>query len=194
MSAQLSLTGFDTVPRLTDGVFFAVFPGVGAATRIAQRARHLRGELGLRGEPFAMERLHVSLHHLGDYEGVPPGIVAAANEAAATVVMPRFDVAFNRAMSFSGRPANLPFVLCGDDGVAGLMVLHQRLGTAMRNAGLWRWAKPHYAPHMTLLYDAGCVVEHAVETVRWTVREFVLVHSLHGRSQYVPLGRWPLRG
>lgn len=194
MSEQLSLRGFDTAPRLTDGIFFAVLPDAGAAVRITHRAWRLRGALGLKGEPFAIERLHVSLHHLGDYEGVPPGIVAAASEAAATVVMPRFNVAFDRAMSFSGRPANLPFVLYGDDGIAGLMVLHQRLGTAMRNVGLWRWAKPHYTPHMTLLYDTEHVAEHAVETVRWTVREFALVHSLHGRSRYVPLARWPLRG
>jgi len=120
-------------------------------------------ELGLKGEPFAMERLHVSLFHLGDYADPPRSIVTAACEAGATVAMPRVDVAFNRAMSFSGRPGKLPFVLCGDDGVAGLMVLHQRLGAAMRNAGLWRWAKPHYTPHMTLLYDAGRVVEHAVD-------------------------------
>jgi 2'-5' RNA ligase len=127
MSKQFSLMGFEAAPRPTDGVFFAIRPDVGTAARIAQRARCLRGELGLKGEPFATERLHVSLHHLGDYEGLPRGIVAAAGEAAATVMMPRFDVAFNRAMSFSGRPGNLPFVLFGDDGAAGLRLLHQRL-------------------------------------------------------------------
>lgn len=194
MSEQLSLLGFDGAPKLTDGVFFAVLPDADDAARIARRARQLRGLLGLKGEPFAMERLHVSLHYLGDYEGVPRGIIAAADEAAAAIVMPQFDVAFDRAMSFSGRPGSLPFVLCGDDGVAGLMTLHQRLSAAMRNAGLRRWAKAGYTPHMTLLYDAERVVEHATETVRWTVRDFVLVHSLHGRNRYVPLSRWPLRG
>ena len=194
MSGQLSLMGFDATPRPTDGVFFAVRPDLEDSRCIVQCAWHLRDELGLKAEPFAMERLHVSLFHLGDYADPPRSIVTAACEAGATVAMPPFDVAFNRAMSFSGRPGSLPFVLCGDDGVAGLMMLHQRLGTAMRNAGLWRWAKPHYTPHMTLLYDADCVVEHAIESVRWTAREFVLVHSLRGRSQYVSLDRWPLRG
>jgi 2'-5' RNA ligase len=28
--------------------------------------------------------------------------------------------------------------------------------------------------------------------VRWTVRDFVLVHSLRGKSQYNILGRWSL--
>jgi RNA 2',3'-cyclic 3'-phosphodiesterase len=50
--------------------------------------------------------------------------------------------------------------------------------------------KPQYEPHVTLLYDDRCVAEQAVDTVRWTVREFVLVHSLHGQGRYVFLGRW----
>ena len=82
MSEQLSLMGFDATFRSTDGLVFAILPDMSAAARIAQLARHLRDELGLKGEPFALERLHISLHYLGDYEGIPPGIVAAAHEAA----------------------------------------------------------------------------------------------------------------
>lgn len=47
-------------------------------------------------------------------------------------------------------------------------------------------------PHVTLLYDDRHVAEHAVDTIRWTVQEFVLVHSLVGQTLYIPLGRWPL--
>jgi 2'-5' RNA ligase len=46
---------------------------------------------------------------------------------------------------------------------------------------------------VTLLYDERGIAEHAIEPVSWTVREFVLVHSLRGQSKYIPLGRWPLR-
>ena len=194
MYEQLSFTGFDASPQPADGVFFAIFPEVDAAAGAARLARHQRDAHGLRGRPLARERLHVSLHHLGDYAGLPRGIVAAACEAAAAVAMPSFDVAFDRAVSFIGRSGNRPFVLQGGDGVAGLMVLHRLLGAAMQKVGLGRWAKPHYVPHVTLLYDDRCVAEQAVETVGWTVHEFVLVHSLHGRTRYVPLARWPLRG
>jgi len=31
-----------------------------------------------------------------------------------------------------------------------------------------------------------------VEPFEWTVREFVLIHSLLGRTEYRVLGRWPL--
>ena len=54
--------------------------------------------------------------------------------------------------------------------------------------------KLHYEPHLTLLYDDRCVAEQAIDIVSWTVREFVLVHSLHGQGRYVMLGRWPLPG
>lgn len=43
-----------------------------------------------------------------------------------------------------------------------------------------------------LLYDPQGIAEHAIEPIRWTAREFVLVHSLLGRSRHVPLGRWAL--
>jgi RNA 2',3'-cyclic 3'-phosphodiesterase len=29
---------------------------------------------------------------------------------------------------------------------------------------LWRWVKPQYEPHVTLLYDDRCVAEQAVDT------------------------------
>jgi 2'-5' RNA ligase len=54
--------------------------------------------------------------------------------------------------------------------------------------------KRQYTPHITLLYDACGIAEHAIAPVRWTVRELALVHSLRGRSRYVVLGRWPLGG
>jgi 2'-5' RNA ligase len=177
-----------------DGLFFAIYPDANAAAYTAQCANRLRGKLGLRGRPFTPERFHVSLHHLGVHEGMPRGIVAAACEAAAAVAMPRFKVGFDRAASFSGRPGHLPFVLLGDDGVAGLTMFQQMLGMAMTNAGLWRWVDRHYTPHMTLLYDDCCVTEWTfVEAIDWTVRELVLVHSLLGRTRHVPLARWPLR-
>ena len=194
MGEQLSFAGLDGSSDPADGVFFATFPELNVATRAAQAARHLCAKHGLTGRPIAAERLHVSLRSVGDYAGLPRGIVAAACEAAAAVTMPAFKVAFDRAVSFSGRPGSPPLVLRGGDGVAGLMVLHQRLGMALRQVGFRCRANPQYEPHVTLLYGAPCFVEQAIETVGWTVREFVLVHSLHGQKRYVQLGQWSLQG
>jgi RNA 2',3'-cyclic 3'-phosphodiesterase len=191
---QLSFAGLEGGSGPTDGVFFATFPELNVATRAAQAARHLCTEHGLMGRPIAAERLHVSLRSVGDYVGLPRGIIAAACEAAASVSMPAFKVAFDRAVSFRGRLGSQPLVLRGGDGVAGLMVLHQRLGMALRQVGLRCRANPQYEPHLTLLYGTPCVVEQPIETVGWTVREFVLVHSLHGQTRYTQLGQWSLQG
>lgn len=175
----------------TDRLFFAIFPDAGTAARIAQLHEELRLELGLQGKPLAAERLHATLRPVGDYAGLPQDIVAMAGDVASTVAMPPCTVAFDGATSFRGRPGHRPFVLRGWDGVAGLMMLQQRLGVAMAKAGLGRSA-PYYTPHVTLLYGDRLVADRPVDTVSWAVRAFVLVHSLLGRSCYRPLARFPL--
>jgi RNA 2',3'-cyclic 3'-phosphodiesterase len=194
MPGQSSLPGFDTAPKPTDRLFFAIFPDADAAARIAQLALQLRGEHGRHGTPLKQERFHVTLHHLGDYAGLQQCIVAMASQAAAAVALPPFDLAFDRAASFCCTPRNRPFVLRGGDGVAAVTALQRALGMEMTKAGLGRWAKPAYTPHFTLLYDDRCVAEQAAPTIGWTAHEFVLVLSLIGQARHVPLARWPLRG
>ncbi len=189
MPEQLSLTGFDAAAP-TDQLFFAIQPDADAAARIAQLAHRLHDELGLKGKPLALERFHVTLHDLGEYAGLPQNIVTAARDAAAAVALPPFDVVFDLVVSFGGGS----LVLRGGDGVAALTAFRQALGTAMTGAGLGRRVKRSFAPHVTLLYDARRVAEQAVDIVGWQVCEFVLVHSKLGRTEYIQLGRWPLRG
>jgi 2'-5' RNA ligase len=191
---QLSFVGVEASRQPADGLFFAVLPDEFTAADISRLVQRQCRAHGLKGKPILAERLHVSLHYVGDYAGLPRGIVAAGCEAAAAVAMSAFDVAFDRVVSFGGRSSNQPFVLRGGDGVMGLLALHRRLGVALQKVGLWRWVKLHYEPHLTLLYDDRCVAEQAIDTVSWTLREFVLVHSLHGQGRYVILGRWPLPG
>jgi 2'-5' RNA ligase len=193
MPEQFSLSGFDVVPKPTDRLFFAVFPEPAAAARIARLAQRLCSEHALRANPLGTERFHITLHHLGDYAGLPQGLVAEASRAATTIAMPQFEVTFDRALSFHGRSGNRPFVLRGCDGLVSLEALHSVLRTALYGAGLAGGrAKPQYTPHVTLLYDDSLILERSVEPVTWTVREFVLVHSLLGRTVHVPLARWPL--
>lgn len=189
---QLTFEGFDDTPEPTDRLFFAVLPDTETAERIAQLVLKLRGEHKLTGRSIATDRLHVSLHHVGDYLGLPPGVVAEAGKAAASVSMQPFQVTFDRVMSFSGRSGNQPFVLRGGDGVTLLTAFQQTLVMAMQRAGVSKGAKTEFTPHVTLLYDGKRVAEQIVEEISWTVSEFVLVHSLVGQTRHVPLGRWPL--
>lgn len=193
MTDQFPLAGFDTAPQPTDRLFFAMFPDVSAAAHFERLARHQCDEHRLRGTPLATERFHVTLHHLGDYAGLPRHIVAAAEQAAATVAMPPFEIAFDRVGSFD-RPGNRPLVMRGGHGVAALTAFQQTLGAALKKAGLSHMVARDYTPHLTLLYDERRVAEQSVETISWTAHEFVLVHSLLGRTRHVSLGRWSLRG
>jgi 2'-5' RNA ligase len=194
MTEQLSFAGFDVKSASTDRLFFAIFPDGSAAERIGRLAQRLRGEHRLQGRPLEMDRFHITLHHLGDYTRLPQNIVAAASKAAEAVVAPPCDLAFDRVESFRGRPGKRPLVPRGGDGVAALALFLRALGAAMMKAELGRWAEMHFTPHVTLLYDDHRVDAQTVEPVDRTTREFVLVHSLLGRTQHVPLGRWPLRG
>jgi 2'-5' RNA ligase len=182
---------FDQPTAFTDRLFFAIFPDAGTAARIARLRQELVVRLGLKGKPVSTGRLHATLHHVADYaEPLPQDIVAVACEAADTVRMPPFIVAFNSVESFRGRPGNQPLVMRGDDGVAGLMMLQQRPGSAMEKAGLGRCVR-HYTPHVTLLRGSRLVGDPDVRVTSWSVHEFVLVHSLLGRSSYRMLTRFP---
>ena len=194
MPKQLSLAGFDPAPRPTDRLFFALVPDSGAVARIVQCSQHLRRKHGLNGRPIAAERFHITLHFIDDYAGLPPRIVASVSEAVTSVAIPPFDVMLNRARSFcDNRPLNRPFVLLPSEDIPALDALQRAVGAAMTKANLGKPAARHFTPHLTLLYDDRCVEEHAIETIAWTAWEFVLVHSLLGRSRHVPLARWPLR-
>jgi 2'-5' RNA ligase len=177
---------FDPIQRRpTDRLFLAALPDAVTASRIAKVAQRLRAGRGLRGRPLRPEHFHVTLFHIGDGIGLSPETVEAVRQRAATVAMPSFKVAFDRAGSFK----NGAFVLRGDDGTIGLEVLHQRLDDAFD--GRPRRARP-FTPHVTLLRDRQVVDEQFIEPIAWQVREVVLVHSLLGKTEHRHLARFPL--
>jgi 2'-5' RNA ligase len=193
---QLSLPGFDVAPPpATDGLFFAIFPDTRTAARIEQFARHLCSKYQWAPAPLALQRYHVTLHHLGNYSGgLPQAVVIKAIRAAATVTTRPFAVAFDRAEDFRGNP----LVLRADEGVLALREFRDALGKALDGAGLAGHAQSAFVPHVTLAYHDGDgerrrVVERLDEVIAWSVHEFVLVHSLLGQTRHVALARWPLR-
>jgi 2'-5' RNA ligase len=183
--AEPCLPGF-AVQRL-DGLFFSIYPDHAAAVRIANTAEHFRRAYGLNGAPLLTDRFHVTVQGLGNYDGLPRSVVAKAIEAGAAVTSKPFEVAFDRVMSFAGSDA---LVLRGGDGVDGIVMFHHALSVAMRKSGLS--AGSQIKPHITLLYGRRRVEEQFIEPIRWTVRDFVLVHSRRGRTMHIPLEQWRL--
>ena len=184
---------FDAAVRATDRLFFALLPDADAAAQLAQCSQRLRSQLGLTGRPIATERLHITLHFVSDSVGLPPGMVAALSAAVASIAAPPFDITLDRAKSFCRKPRNRPFVLVPRQDIPALNALQRSLAAAMTQARLGQHAESQFRPHLTLLYDDRCVTVRAIETIAWTAREFVLVHSLIGRARHIELARWPLR-
>lgn len=189
-SHQASLAGFDA-PRATDRLFFAVMPTAAVAERIARLADDVREQFGLTGRSRPTDHLHVTVHHLGDFAGLPAERVAAAHLAAAGVRVEAFSARFEQVGSFSSRAARSPCVLLGDATAAGWQRLHGELGTRLAAAGALR-PERSFVPHVTLLYDARMIATQPVAPIEWPVRELLLIHSLLGRTEYRVLGRWPL--
>jgi 2'-5' RNA ligase len=179
--------------RPDDRIFFAALPDAGAKAEMARHVSRVCGDRVMTNG-FDAARLHVSLCFLATGADLTPQIEQRASDAASTVRMRPFTVAFNCIARFSKGDGKRPLVLLGDEGVAGLTALQRSLGTAMRNAGLGHREQPGYTPHVTLLYGTFPIEEQTIEPIRWTVRDFVLVHSHRGEGRHSHLGHWPLRG
>ena len=198
-SDHSDLFGTIPPPKPTDRLFFALFPSDEAIPQIVKTSQQLRDEHGLTGKSLSNDRLHVTLHHVGDYAGgLPNGLVETAQDVASTMAMPAFEVTFDRAMSFAGRPRNRPFVMRGNEringGLSALMAFQKTMYLAMCRAGLQGpRANAKFAPHVTLMYDDQGIADQPVEAVSWTAHDFVLVHSLLGQTRHIHLGRWPAR-
>jgi RNA 2',3'-cyclic 3'-phosphodiesterase len=190
--SQETRGGVDTRPP-SDRLFFAVHPDLQTARRIVAVSEALRAKHGLHGKPIPAERLHVTLHHLGDHSGLPEPVIAAAGVAAAQITMTPFEVRFGRVASLGGGARGRPCVLRSEaaDANPELLALQDGLAGRLREAGLGRYVGRHFTPHVTLLYAESAVAE-AVSPVDWPVRGFALVHSLLGRGQHRILQSWPL--
>lgn len=188
---RLSLFGDRPTATPTDRLFFAVFPDAPAAERIAAEAVRLRVRHRLRGKPLAADRFHITLLHIGDYHGLPKGIVVDAIAGAEKVSAPPVEVAFDQVGSFATRNGNLPLVLRASEADA-LLAFQRILCTEMIKAGVRYKGGAQFTPHVTLLYDAASVPIEPIDPIRWTAADFVLVHSLLGQTRHIPLARWSL--
>jgi len=179
-------------PSQKDRIFFAALPDEETASRIHALAAKLKHANGFIGTQILPEHLHVTLFHLGDWVALPMPIVEAATRAAeeAAAGVPAFEVAFARSESFRNSTGIYPFVLTGD--ASQWRGLHDALGAALTRAGLGGATRGEFKPHITLLRDGGRAKPLPIAPVVWQVRDFLLVHSLLGKTTHIHLGRWRL--
>ena len=178
---------FDINPR--HRLFFGIWPEVDAVDRLERLMARLRHDKIMPGRPVDADRLHVTLHHLGDFgDQMPARLVPTASLAAATIGTQPFTVTFDRVGGTRGQ-----FLLRASDGSAALVAFRQTLSAALVKAGLGSRVEANFTPHVTLSYDFSDAPEQLVDPISWTVSQFVLVESLLGKHQHVERGRWPIR-
>lgn len=169
-------------------LYFAVLPKPEAADRMRAIGADLKERHGLTGKLKRARLLHVSLAQVGEYRELPDAVVDAALRVGAMIDSKPFEVTFDRVASFNGGDRRAQVLRCGQ-GSANLVKLGHRLQQAMGSL-----APKDFAPHVTVRYDPERIPEGTLDApVSWTVREFVLVHSLVGCGRHIHLGRWPLR-
>lgn len=183
-------------PKRSERLFFALFPTSQTSVRLGRFTDRFLRENHLRDKRLGAERLHVSLHHVGDYRRLRGKHIHAATQAGNAVSMRPFEVTcrsitgFKGAPSTGGRPRKRPLVLLGEGN--GLFELHRNLGAAMEKNGLR--ASDHFRPHITLSYGWKQTPAQTIEPIRFRINDFTLVHSRLRLTQYAVIERWPLRG
>ena len=181
-------------PRRPERLFFGLFPDAETSLRVGRFGERFIGEHHLEGAQLKTERLHVSLHHVGDYKRLRSKFVYAARQAGKSVSMHPFEMtfcfikSFEAAPSTNGRPRRRPLVLLGDGDA--LLELHKVLGAAMEKCGLR--SATHFTPHMTVFYGAKPIPPQAIEPIRFVVKEFALIHSELWLTHYNVVDRWSL--
>ena len=176
-------------------LFFAIRPDAAVAAAACDLARRACSRHGLTGRPQDAERLHVTLHWLGDHAEPPTELIRAALRAGERTDTAPFEVAFDRLQSLgSAGQHRRPVVLSGRAGLVALRRFQRTLAGSMADAGIGRHVRDArtFHPHVTLLYDDKGVRARAIAPIRWTVHEFLLIESLVGQSRYSVLGRWSL--
>jgi RNA 2',3'-cyclic 3'-phosphodiesterase len=175
-----------------DSVFFAIRPDEGALADIEQCRGKLCAAHGLRGKPISADRLHITLHFLGEIGDLPENVVAQAIDVARLVRAAPFEVTLDRVMTFySSKKTQFPVILGSTRSSPELVAFQKNLGAMLKQAGMDNKLRG-FTPHLTLLYDEHGVKEQPASPVHWSVREFLLVHSFYGRGRHDVLGRWIL--
>lgn len=190
---QGSLAGMEAEPQ-SGSLFFGVFPAPAACEAIAVETDGLRAEHSLAGAPIKSSRLHATLHYLGEHAVERNDIIDKAVEAASRVTHAGFDMVLASASSFSTRGDRHPCVMLCPEERQPVHGLWRELGNQLMAAGLGRYLKRDFIPHVTVLYDRRVLTPQAIEPIRWQVRDFSLVRGQPGKDEYEILADWALRG
>lgn len=175
-------------------LFFALRLDPGTRALVVRQWTDLCAGLGLRADPVPAHWLHLSLLGVFGDDAPPPGrILDLLRAAAAKVPSVPFEIELDRVQSFSRKEGSKPLVLTETRRTEALTVLHDRLRSAVKEAG-FDPPDGFGTPHVTMAYGRALPEAMPIRPIPMVVSEFCLIHSQQGRSWQEVLGRWPLRG
>jgi 2'-5' RNA ligase len=175
-------------------LFFAALPDPRTAMALDAVREALGIELGLPDEGRPKDLLHVSLYGLGLFASLPSEVVRTARRIGEAVKVPAFEVALDRLETFSTRRGHR-LVLTSSKGAAAWRPLWDAMGKSFLASGRRAIPFSRFKPHLTLIYDGKLIPRRILATpITLTVRDFVLVLSIHGETRHEHLGRWTLEG
>lgn len=180
--------------RRDDRLFFAALVEGAIAASIASQTAQWCRESGLR-EKFLLPKdlLHISWVSLGDHDGLPEELVEAACLVGSMVKAKPFRVGFDRLSAFGGGA----LVLRAEDGAPEAQAFWRGLAAIITDSPFKPFVGNSFEPHVTLLRDKArvpSVRERPIDPIGWTVRDFVLIHSVLGQGRYEVVERWQLTG
>jgi len=171
-------------PIICHRLFFALRPPPALAEQIAGSAQWFGGE----GRFVLADNLHITLDISHDYPSFPDSLADAMLHAGAMVAAAPVPVVLDEANGKGGQVVLRPQRPIGE-----LSALYAELAAARAATGWSQRRGYRFRPHSTLAYEAARDFRMAIRPIRWVADEFVLIHSLVGRTQHRLLGRWPLR-
>ena len=178
--------------RLRGTVYFAFKPAPDVTDHVVSVGNRLRAEHGLTGR-VSPTVLHVTICPIGYLPELSDERIELAGKVASDLVARPFEIIFDRVRTYPNGQDKLPLVAFADNRVPKAGLFRYALIADLRRRGfVFRKKLPNL--HMTLLYDQCVVAEEPIDPIRWTARDFVLVHSVYGEGRHVLLGQWPLRG
>ncbi|MBB3655919.1 2'-5' RNA ligase [Rhizobium sp. BK650] len=176
-------------------IFFAVRPTLEVTSGALEIAQFYRDTHFLTGPSRPSSVLNVTLNGIGSYRRLPDDVVFGAEQIAGAVRAEPFELVLDEVMSFLHPGQSQAFVVCSRQENQALMDLRRQIQDGLFKAGLPYNAGGHITPHMTLVYDRKTVLpEKLDQPLRWTIREFLLIHSIYGKSEHHVINRWPLLG
>jgi len=163
-------------------LFFALKPPTPQAAAIGRARDSVAGAHSIVSD----DRLHATLAITNDYPEFPQALadrLVAIGDAVAGEPVP---VALDRLV---GSPRSV--ALRSRRAPAAMRDLQRQLAGPMARQGLGRhgW---EFSPHVTLLYWQGKAFEAPADPIGWLGSDFVLIHSIVGRTRHIELARWLL--